>query len=274
MNCITLVNVGWIQGWCQSSVMTSQWVVPSYLLGSLETMLASLWMLSFFLPTLWAQVLIRCPFNRLCQQALLSGNDVVLQCDHPKARWFFTSVLTEELILLSDMSNVKELPGGCLQLTNPQPTQTGLYHCQDNNGTLLVEYKIDFQDVNTLHVTHRGLHQEPLSNESLQLDVRVTVFTHWEPWQDCNRCDEPGERKRLGYCYMEEPLGKPKPCGLYLGPKKVKFSMRPELQVEACLVPCKHPKEIKQPYFIFDTYQLGTLTNSMWLTCPLASIYR
>ncbi|XP_037373894.1 protein FAM187B-like [Talpa occidentalis] len=239
-------------------------------------MLAPLWLFSLSLPTLWTQKLISCTSKSLCQQALLSGNDVVLQCDQPRALWYFSSILEEEPMLLSFMSNVKKLPGGSLQLTSPQPTQTGLYHCQDSNGSLVVDYEIDFQDVSALHITHKGLGQKPLRNESLQLGAGEVVFTHWEPWQDCNRCREPGERKRLGYCYIKDPLEKPIPCWLYLRAKKVQSSrLRPELQVEACLdVPCEHIKEINQPYFIFDIYQLDKVTNNIWLTCPLASIYR
>ncbi|KAM5210533.1 protein FAM187B isoform 2-T2 [Hipposideros larvatus] len=238
-------------------------------------MLTTLLLLSLSLPTLWTQVLISCPYKSLCQQALLSGNDVVLQCDDPKATWYFSSILEEDPLLVSSMPNTKKLPGGSLQLTNPQPTQTGLYHCQDSDSSLIVEYELDFQDVTTLHVTHKDLGQEPLQNETLRLGSSVLIFTHWERWQDCNRCEEPGERKRLGYCYIEEPLEKPMPCWLYLRAQKVHFSrMRPELQVEACLVPCDHFKETNQPYFIFDIYRLGKWTNNMWLTCPLASIYR
>ncbi|XP_025865738.2 protein FAM187B-like [Vulpes vulpes] len=238
-------------------------------------MLATLWLLSLSLPILWAYTLISCAYKSLCQQALVSGNDVVLQCDYPKAFWYFSSILGEEPLLLASMPHVKKLPGGSLQLTNPQPSQTGLYHCQDNDSALVVEYEIDFQDVSTLHITHKDLGQKPLQNETLGLSGHVLIFTRWEPWQDCNRCGEPGERKRLGYCYVKEHLEKPMPCWLYLRTKKARYSrMRPELQVEACLVPCNHVKEIDQPYFIFDIYQLGKLTNNMWLTCPLASIYR
>ncbi|XP_060041718.1 protein FAM187B isoform X1 [Erinaceus europaeus] len=240
-------------------------------------MLFALWLLSLGLPTLWTQILIRCSYKSLCRRALLSDNDVVLQCEHPEALWYFSSIQEEEEpLLVSSLPNIRKLPGGSLQLTSPQPTQSGVYHCQDSAGALLVEYEIDFQDVGALHITHRGLGQVPLQNETAQLGGRVLVFTHWEPWQECNRCGEPGERKRLGYCYLEEePLEKPMPCGLYLrGIVAHNGRLRPELQVEACHVPCKHSKETSQPYFIFDIYQLGTLTRDTWLTCPLASIYR
>ncbi|XP_057566825.1 protein FAM187B-like [Hippopotamus amphibius kiboko] len=237
-------------------------------------MLATLWLISLSLPTLWAQVLVSCAYKSLCQQALLSGNDVVLQCNYLKALWYFSSILGEDPLLLSSVPNIKKLPGGSLQLTNPQPSQTGLYHCEDNDSALLVEYEIDFQDVTTLHITHKGLGQNSLPNETLSLGGKELIFTHWEPWQDCNRCGEPGERKRLGYCYIEESEEKPMPCWLYPQEEKVQYSrMQPEMQVEACLIPCNHIKETNQPFFAFDISQLGKLTN-MWLTCPLASIYR
>ncbi|XP_012630511.3 protein FAM187B isoform X2 [Microcebus murinus] len=249
--------------------------VPGLLLPSRSTMLATLWLVSLSLPTVGAHILISCAYKSVCLRALLTGNDVVLKCDHPKALWYFSSIWGEDPSLLSSMPNARRLPGGSLQLTNPQPSQTGFYHCQSNDATLLVGYELDFQDASDLHITHKGLHQKTLGNETLHLGGQIVIFTHWEPWQDCNRCGEPGERKRLGYCYVQEPLEKPMPCWLYLRETNRPYSrMRPELQVEACHVPCDRGKEVNQPYFVFDIYQPGKLTNSMWLTCPLASIYR
>nr|XP_020023847.1 protein FAM187B-like [Castor canadensis] len=238
-------------------------------------MLATLCLVGLSFPTLWAQMLISCSYKNLCQKALLSGNDVVLRCDHGHTQWHFTSILGDELFLFNSVPNIETLPGGSLKLVNPQPSQTGLYRCQKNDNTRIVEYEIDFQDVKNLHITHTGLDQKPLPNETLNLGGMVLVFTQWDPWQDCNRCGVPGERKRLGYCYVEEPPEEPLACGLYLREEEMLHSrLRPELQLEACLVPCEHDKEIHQPFFIFDTYQLGKSTSNMWITCPLASIYR
>ncbi|XP_009192404.2 protein FAM187B-like [Papio anubis] len=186
------------------------------------------------------------------------------------ALWYFSSILGEDPSLLNSMPDIRKLPGGSLQLTNPQPSQPGLYRCQGNDGTLMVQYKIDFQDVTNPHVTHKSLDQKSLQNETLILDGKVLIFTSWDPWQDCNRGGEPGERKRLGYCYTEEPLEKPVPCRLYLRDEKMQFShTQPELQVEACHVPCNPAKEIHQPYLIFDIYQPGKWTNNRWLTLSL-----
>ncbi|KAH0509224.1 protein FAM187B-like [Microtus ochrogaster] len=238
-------------------------------------MLVTLWLASLSLPVLWSQKLINCPYKNVCQYALLSGNDVILQCNHPKALWYFSSSLEDKLSLLNSMPNVKILFGSNLQLPNPQPSQTGLYRCLDNYKARVVEYEIDFQDITLLRITHKDLGQRPLENETMNLGGEVLVFTRWDPWQDCNRCEIPGERKRLGYCYVEEPLGKSMPCWLYLRKEKVTHvRLRPELQVQACQVPCDTITEITQPYFVFDTHQLDKTTNHGWLSCPLASIYR
>uniref|UniRef100_A0AC11D2R9 Uncharacterized protein n=1 Tax=Ovis aries TaxID=9940 RepID=A0AC11D2R9_SHEEP len=235
-------------------------------------MLTSLWLLSLFLPASCAQLLVTCAYKGLCQQALLSSNDVVLQCDHLQAYWYFSSFQGEDPFLVSSLPNIKKLPGGSLQLNKPQPSQTGLYRCEDNNTALVVEYEIDFQDVTMLHITHKGLGQNPLQNQSLSLGREEMVFTHWEPWQDCNRCGVPGERKRLGYCYIQESLENVMPCWLYLGDEKVWSNrLRPEMQVETCHIPCTH---IYAKYVVFDNFQLRNNVGSAWLTCPLGSIYR
>ncbi|CAH7361809.1 protein FAM187B isoform X2 [Phodopus roborovskii] len=236
-------------------------------------MLATLWLASLSLPLLWAQKLINCPYKNLCHYALLSGNDVILQCNHPKALWYFSS-LEDKLSLINSMPNVKILPGSNLQLPNPQPSQTGLYRCLDDHKARVVEYEIDFQDTALLHVTHKDLGQTPMGNETMNLGGEVVVFTRWDPWQDCNRCEKPGERKRLGYCYVEEPQGKPMPCWLYLRERVTDSRLRPELQLQACQVPCDTSTETNQPFYVFDTRQLDKTTDHVWLSCPLASIYR
>lgn len=99
-------------------------------------MLATMWLLSLSLSALWAHMLVSCTYKSLCQQALLSGNNAILLCDHPKAFWQFSSILEEDHLLLSSVPNIKKLPGGSLLLTNPQPSQTGLYRYQDNDSAL------------------------------------------------------------------------------------------------------------------------------------------
>ncbi|XP_055450622.1 protein FAM187B-like [Psammomys obesus] len=238
-------------------------------------MLATLWLVSLSLPLLWAQRLINCPYKNVCQLALLSGNDVILHCNYRKAQWYFSSAVEDGTSLLHTVPNVKILPESNLQLSNPQPFQTGLYRCLDDQMTRVVEYEIDFQDIGLLHITHKDLGQEPMGNETVNLEGKVVIFTHWDPWQDCSRCGNPGERKRLGYCYMATALEKPTPCWLYLRKEKLVHSrLRPELQVQACQVPCDSATETSQPYFVFDTHQLDKANQHAWLICPLASIYR
>ena len=68
-------------------------------------MLTILWLLSLFLPASCAQLLVTCAYKGLCQQALLSGNDVVLQCDHLQAYWYFSSFQGEDLFLVSSLQD-------------------------------------------------------------------------------------------------------------------------------------------------------------------------
>ncbi|XP_036130582.1 protein FAM187B [Molossus molossus] len=233
-----------------------------------------LWLLlGFAVPLLVFSVSITCPHGKKCQLALLSKTDVFLYCNSSGAQWF--------AYLLQSQTNWSNKPLGAwdteimpegILLRSPLPSQTGYYICWDKKGKLVVQYKIDFQDVDTLHITHRGLGQKPLKNETLTLGSKEIVFTHWEPWQDCNHCGEPGERKRLGYCYIQNALGKPVPCWLYLGNSRPQNSrMRPEMQIEACYVQCK---ALTVENIIFDNFQLDEESEFAWLTCPLGSIYR
>ncbi|XP_005400090.1 PREDICTED: protein FAM187B isoform X3 [Chinchilla lanigera] len=241
-------------------------------------MLTTLWLLlSLAVPVPGFYTPISCPRGQKCQLALLSGNDVLLDCPFLKAYWYYHYSLSKEgwLIRPSEISNIKVTSQGNLAISSPLPSQTGVYFCWEEGNTEVTQFEIDFQNINFLYVTHNGLNEMPLQNESLHVGSKAFIFTRWEPWQVCNRCGVPGERKRLGYCYIEEPQEKPMSCGLYLRDQKLPHTrLRPEMQVEACLVPCEHSKEMDQPQFIYDYSQLGKLTDNLWLDCPLASIYR
>ncbi|XP_029781830.1 protein FAM187B-like [Suricata suricatta] len=238
-------------------------------------MLTSLWLLlSFAAPLPGFYVSFSCPNRKQCQKALLSDNDIFLPCNSSESRWYFFLLQDEASWSnpLSSATNIEVVADSGILIRSPSPSQTGFYHCRDKNGTQLVQYEIDFQDVSTLHITHKGLGQKPLQNETLSLGGKGIIFTHWEPWQDCNRCGGPGERKRLGYCYIEEPQETPLPCWLYLGNMKVGSSrLRPEMQVEACYVPCTM---LMLDYIAFDNFEISEELGSAWLTCPLGSIYR
>ncbi|XP_066100226.1 protein FAM187B [Saccopteryx bilineata] len=237
-------------------------------------MVTPLWLLlSFAVPLLGFYVSISCPHDKQCQRALLSNNDVFLHCNTSGARWYYflrdgTNWFNHPL----NISNIETMPEGGLLIRSPLPSQTGFYNCWDKKGIQVVQYEIDFQDVSTLHITHKDLGQKSLQNETLSLGGKELIFTHWEPWQDCNRCGAPGERKRLGYCYIQEPLEKPVPCWLYLGDTELWSSrMRPEMQIEACHVRCKTPAMER---VVFGDFELNEESGSAWLTCPLGSIYR
>lgn len=238
-------------------------------------MLTTLWLLlGFAVPVLGFYVSVRCPHGKRCQLALLSNNDIFLHCNSSGAQWyyFFLQDGTNWYSHSLRVSNIEIMPEGSILIKSPLPSQTGVYNCWDKNGIQVVQYEIDFQDVSTLHITHRGLGQKPLQNETLSLGGKEIIFTSWEPWQDCNRCGKPGEHKRLGYCYIQEPLEKPLPCWLYLGDTRLWSSrMRPEMQVEACNVQCKASDGTD---VTFDNFELSEESESAWLTCPLGSIYR
>ncbi|XP_062966860.1 protein FAM187B [Cynocephalus volans] len=241
-------------------------------------MLTTLWLLlGFAAPVLGHYISISCPSGRQCRQALLSGNDIVLRCNSSGAQWYFYFMQGKDEwpTNLTSVSNIKIMPEGSIVVRNPLPSQTGFYLCWNKNDTQVLQYEIDFQDVTTLHITHKGLGQKPLKNETLHLGGEELIFTRWEPWQDCNRCGEPGERKRLGYCYIEEPLEEPMPCWLYMGEVKVWSNrMRPEMQVEDCHVQCKDTIPFGTDFITFDNFKLDEESESAWLTCPLGSIYR
>ncbi|OBS72791.1 hypothetical protein A6R68_12662 [Neotoma lepida] len=242
---------------------------------SQSTMLTILWiLLSLALPVSGPHLPVSCPQAKECQLALLSNNDVLLECSISKAHWFFFGLDTDDKpISCSVISNMKENPDGSLLIKNPSPFNTGLYKCQDKNGNQVTRYKIDFQDIMRLHVTHIDLSQKPLTNETLNLGHREVLYTQWEPWQRCSTCESLGERKRLGYCYVKEPLEEPVPCGFYLGETKIYYArVKPEMQVETCYETCKGYLT-GGDYVIFDNFRL-TESKSTWLTCPLASIYR
>ncbi|XP_037058201.1 protein FAM187B isoform X4 [Peromyscus leucopus] len=137
-------------------------------------MLTILWiLLSLVLPGLGLHLPVSCPRAKECQLALLSNNDVLLECSISKAHWFFFGLDTgDKPISLSIISNTKQNPDGSLLIKNPSPFNTGLYKCRDKNGNQVTGYKIDFQDIKRLHVTHIDLGQKPLANETLHLGHR------------------------------------------------------------------------------------------------------
>ncbi|XP_051018680.1 protein FAM187B isoform X2 [Acomys russatus] len=237
-------------------------------------MVTILWLLlGLVLPGSGFHIRVSCPQAKECQLALLSQSDALLECRISTAHWSFSGLNKDgNPVTLSSLHNVGQDADGGLLIQDPSPFNTGLYRCHDENGTRAASYRIDFQDVTRLHATHINLGQQPLKNETLNLGLRETVYTQWEPWQKCSNCERPSERKRLGYCYIKEPLEEPVPCGLYLGETKTIYNrVRPEMQVELCYVPCRGYLT-GGDYVIFDNFRF--MSESAWLTCPSASIYR
>ncbi|KAL1769033.1 FAM187B [Sigmodon hispidus] len=238
-------------------------------------MIAIPWiLLSFAVSVLGLHLPVSCPQATECQLALLSNNDVRLECSISNAHWFFFQLDKNDKTKNLSIFDIQQNPDGSILIQNPSPFNTGLYQCQDENGTLMNAYKIDFQDIAKLYVTHLNLGQKPLKNETLNLGHREILYTQWEPWQRCSNCQSPGERKRLGYCYIKEPLEEPVPCGLYLGATQAFYArVRPEIQVEACYEICEGPLTGGE-YVIFDNFRFTEESESTQIMCPFASIYR
>ncbi|XP_021095224.1 protein FAM187B-like [Heterocephalus glaber] len=232
-------------------------------------------LLSLSAPVLGFYIPISCPEGHKCQLALLSGDDILLECPLSRAHWNYSFVISKKSGAINSMaSNMEITSEGNLAITNPLLSQTGLYYCWKENSQV-TQFKIDFQDVHSLYITHENLDKKPLQNESLRVGGIEIIFTRWETWQDCNRCGVPGEWKRLGYCYIAEPLEDPMPCGLYLAESPHWFSrLRPELQVEACFVECNDNPFAQLGYVIFDSFRFNEELAPLSLPCPLASIYR
>ncbi|XP_072409781.1 protein FAM187B-like [Chiloscyllium punctatum] len=165
---------------------------------------------------------------------------------------------------LSELSGRSVLRAGALLVAQARPGDSGLYVCKAG-ATTLAQYRVDVQDAERLHVSHRGLGQAPLRNQSVRLQqeaghghghgaggCRLRLYTRWGPWQECDRCGAPGERKRLGFCWAslqededeedrEEGEGRAEeePCGLMqLRLGQVLPHRGPEIRYEICRREC------------------------------------
>lgn len=248
--------------------------LSSSLPGLWSTMLTILWLLLSLAQPALGFYRILCPPGKRCQKALLSGNDIILSCNFSEPQWSFNFLPGGAgwSHNFSAASNMQVMSNGQLLIQNPSPSQTGFYRCQDGRSKAESQYELDFQDVGSANVIHSSLNQKPLQNHTLQRGNKILIFTRWDPWQDCNHCGEPGERKRLGFCFIQELPAAPVPCWLYTGKSKVWSSrLRPEVQVEACSAACRTARVSN---VVFDSYQFDERTDSAWLSCPLGSLYR
>uniref|UniRef100_A0A8D2IVS6 Ig-like domain-containing protein n=1 Tax=Varanus komodoensis TaxID=61221 RepID=A0A8D2IVS6_VARKO len=176
-----------------------------------------------------------------------------------------------------------QLLAGNLYILSPSVEDSGLYTCSAGDATIAY-YHVDFQDAGYIHVSHAKLGEATLDNTTVKLasgDV-ATLFTSWSPWQACDRCSQPGERKQVGYCYVQvtgkdHQLKKPLPCGMARRKHPTLPWRGPELRVETCQVPCaasfllgQDKPNVELP-LVFATYHPQLKAH---LHCPASSIYR
>ncbi|XP_044278172.1 protein FAM187B [Varanus komodoensis] len=175
-----------------------------------------------------------------------------------------------------------QLLAGNLYILSPSVEDSGLYTCSAGDATIAY-YHVDFQDAGYIHVSHAKLGEATLDNTTVKLasgDV-ATLFTSWSPWQACDRCSQPGERKQVGYCYVQvtgkdHQLKKPLPCGMARRKHPTLPWRGPELRVETCQVPCaasfllgQDKPNVELP-LVFATYHPQLKAH---LHCPASSIY-
>nr|XP_028598410.1 protein FAM187B [Podarcis muralis] len=247
-----------------------------------------------------------CVPGQPCTVAFISDNPVILRCPHVYFKIFVSwqyldSAWAKEqpvtflrsggpiwpLLSHAKLRRLRfksQLVAGNLYIPNPSVEDSGLYTCRAGDATIAY-YKVDFQDAGSIHVSHAGLGETTLGNSTAELEdgARAKLFTSWSPWQSCDRCGNPGERKRVGFCYAqvtqedghEEEL---LPCGMVRRKHPALPRRGPELRVESCQVPCDASYLLAQdqasavPLLVFTTYhpQLKTVAH---LRCPTSSIY-
>ncbi|XP_013925396.1 PREDICTED: protein FAM187B-like [Thamnophis sirtalis] len=244
-----------------------------------------------------------------CVLAFISNNPVVLRCPRSSYRGHITwqyldPSWTDEQPLTFLRSGGTSWPlfshdklqrlrfksrliagTGSLYISSPSREDSGLYTCRAGDATLAY-YEVDFQDAERLHVSHAELGEASLGNVTVPLDqgAQATLFTSWSPWQSCNRCGHPGERKQVGFCYaqlttMDSEGEMPMPCGMARQKYPTLPQRGPELRIETCQVRCvtsylagqEEPHWV--PFLVFTNYH-PQLKATAHLRCPASSIYR
>ncbi|XP_067831531.1 protein FAM187B-like [Heptranchias perlo] len=194
---------------------------------------------------------------------------------------------------LNDLQSRSELRSTNLLIRSPSLYDSGLYICKVADKTLAY-YEADIQDIDTVHLSGKSIGVSALPNRNLELGRRhLEMFTLWNAWEDCDRCDLPGERRRLGFCYarLRDVDEMAVPCGLMVFEEGQSLPRRgPELSLEPCYVPCStdsaygsevHRHELPGRHFmwlndprvlLFETY-LVNINDNVTFRCPEASIY-
>ncbi|KAH0631364.1 hypothetical protein JD844_005662 [Phrynosoma platyrhinos] len=241
-----------------------------------------------------------------CKLAFISDNPVFLYCPHVyfsahvswqylDPKWAdqrpvtFLRVGSPSWPLLSHaklrrLQLKSRLVAGNLYIRNPSIEDSGLYTCRAGDATIAY-YAVDFQDAGHIHVSHASLGETTLGNATIELEggVQAKLFTSWSPWQACDRCGHSGERKRVGFCYVQvtgedEQKGNPLPCGMIRRYYPLLPQWGPELRVETCNVPCNTSHLLASdesnavPLLVFTTYHPQRKATA-YLRCPTSSIY-
>ncbi|XP_060113646.1 protein FAM187B [Heteronotia binoei] len=242
-----------------------------------------------------------------CTLAFVSDNPVILHCPHGSLGVFITWQYLDlaqtdkepttflhsktKFLPVVSYANLRRLQlkawllGDNLYISSPNVQDSGLYTCRSGDATLAY-YQVDFQDADNIHISHASLRETTLSNTTTDLGngAQAQQFTSWGHWQPCNRCDHPGERKRVGFCYALVSTGKeqggerPLPCGIARRKHPTLPKRGPELRVEACHVLCNESYLLGKgepntvPLLVYTTYY-PSFQDTAYLRCPTSSIY-
>jgi len=179
---------------------------------------------------------------------------------------------------LDEMINIRELVKatpdfhrtGSLDLGNAKPEQNGIYYCVrsrvDKNwkwlqGELGWIYRVN---VVPERLTQTLLNSETTNNEEINKNLKVPdiqvegweMWINWTNWVGCDRCNDRGEDKRIGFCMMRPKTGfnaksclpKSIPCGGFKNFEDFdeKTEAAAYIEVRRCTVTCDNEKVVRK----------------------------
>ncbi|XP_073463168.1 Ig-like V-type domain-containing protein FAM187A [Aquarana catesbeiana] len=124
---------------------------------------------------------------------------------------------------------------------------SGIYICGNGDGAFFWGYDLDVQDTSNAYVAFQEHHQDPQPDLKTE---HLTAFTAFWNWEKCDRCDVPGEQRKIGFCYVSSAHLEPRhmlsqssvvPCGSHGIPDNLRKELsdrRPEIFIRSCLTPC------------------------------------